>query len=407
MAYIPYQLVAALAALNFQSPQPGELRSIDETGWREFLPLCDKLHLTILLRQKCAGDLPAWVRSRIDQNIRDNKERFERLKVIYFEIANALQDVGAEHLVLKGFSQYPEFVQDPSLRMQGDLDLFCPPESIWIARDALVKLRYEVMQGLVHQATDHLPAMMRKTVWQWRGDWFDPELPIGVDLHFRFWNAATTRLKLQNLDQFWQRRVRRQQPFCFPALNPVDSLGYAALHVFHHLNMGGLNPYQVYELASFLDANSGNDSFWKLWRNWHDESLRRIEAVSFCLATEWFACRVSEEAREEINHLPPAVQEWFKDYRDSPLSGLLFPNKHALWLHLSLLRSPREKLLVFCDTLIPVRLPTIGAAKQWSLRNHARFIFFAISRLTYHVCTVPKTLWEGIRWWWNNVKTAG
>lgn len=390
---------AVLAALKFRGAERKEIRALDDAGWRELLPLCDRMHLTISLRQNCEDDLPAWVRSRIDQNVRDNKERFVRIKAVYLEIANALQEVGAEHLVLKGFAQSPHFVKDPSLRLQGDLDLFCPPQSIIPARDALSKLGYETIHGLEHQPTDHLPAMMRKSAWKWRGNYFDPTLPIGVDLHFRFWNEATTRLSLKGLDQFWIRHVERDDPFRFPTLSVVDSLGYAALHVYHHVQMGGLSPYHVYELASFLQATADNERFWKEWQDRHDGSLRRVEAVSFRLATGWFGCRVSDEVTEEINNLPVAVQRWFHKYADSPRSSLLRPNKDALWLHLGLLESARDKRQVFYCSLLPARVPPIEAVRQWSLRTYGKFLAYAISRLAYHLSKVPETLWEGFRWW--------
>jgi hypothetical protein len=396
---IPSLVGSVIGALRFTRPDRSGLRDLNEAQWEECLSLCDRMHLTIPLRQNCEDNLPIWVRSRIDQNIVGNKERFERLKNVYLEIAKELRGVGAEHLVLKGFANSPDFVKDPSLRMQGDLDLFCPPDSIFPARDALAKLGYEVIHGLEHQPTDHLPAMMRKTPWQWQGNYFDPEIPVGVDLHFRFWNDATTRLNLKGLDQFWIRRVERNAAFTFPSLSAVDGLGYAALHVFHHLQMGELAPYHVYELGSFLEANADSEQFWTEWEGLHDGSLRRVEAVSFRLASDWFACRISEKVMREINNLPPAVQRWFHQYADSPLRSLVRPNKDALWLHLGLLESARDKRMVFFNSLFPARVPPIQAVRQWSLRTYRKFLPYAISRLVYHLCKVPETLWEGFRWW--------
>jgi predicted MFS family arabinose efflux permease len=360
------------------------------------------LHFTIPLRQVCGDDLPDWVRSRIDRNICDNTERYERTKAVYLEMANALEAQGAEHLVLKGFTHCPAFVDNPRYRMQSDIDLFCPPESIVEARDALCNIGYEPYQGFEHQPIDHLPTMMRKTNWSWSGNHFDPGMPVSVDVHFRLWNETTTRLRPKGMEQFWVRRVkRRMDNFSFPSLDPVDSLGYAALHVFHHL-MGGLVPYHVYELAHFLHKNAENGQFWRDWRELHDVSLRRIEAVCFQLAITWFASRVPEEVQEEINCLPGPVQQWFHEYSYSPLSAWvgsnMGSNKDALWLHLSLLESSRDKLSVFCTGLFPVRVPPIRAVREWSLRAYGRFLKHAVSRVGYHLGSIPRTLWQGIRW---------
>jgi hypothetical protein len=399
MADVPSHVAAAVAALNFRSPNPGALGALSDAEWQDFLPLCDMMHLTIPLRRTCGSHLPKWVRSRIDANIRDNSERFERIKAAYLELADALRNRGVAYLVLKGFSQSPDFVEDPRLRMQSDIDLYCPSESILQARDALSRIGYESDQGLEHQPTDHLPTMSRRSGWEWRGNAFDPEMPVSVDLHFRFWNQPTTRLRPQGIDEFWVRRIdRRVDSVNFPGLSRVDSLGYAALHVFHHLQLGSLIPYHVYELAHFLNTNADNESFWKEWRDLHDDSLRRLQAVCFRLAAIWFGCGLPEEAEREINRLPDTVQRWFHRYSDSPFNSLLHPNKDTLWLHLSMLESAKDKFLVFCESLIPVRVPPTRAIQRWSLRTYPRFVKYAVSRLSYHLRVLPRTLREGVRW---------
>ena len=385
----PLHATKIVAALRFCGGQPEALRYLSDSEWRELLPLCDMMHLTIPLRQICGDNLPPWVGARIDQNICDNQERYERIKTAYLELASALAAQGVEHLVLKGFAQSPAFVDDPRLRMQSDIDLFCPQESILRARDALAEIGYTADQGLEHQPLDHLPTL--------RGNYFDPEMPVSVELHFRFWNEKTTRLRPRGLGQFWARRVhRRVDDFDFPSLNAVDSVGYASMHVFHHL-MCGLIPYHVYELARFLDTKSEDDQFWSDWRNLHDDSLRRIEAVSFRLAAKWFACRVPKEVQREIASLPASVQDWFAACSDSPLSSLVRPNKSALWLHLSMLESAHDKLLVFCAGLFPVRVPPLHALRRWSLRAYARFLKHSFSRVAFHLRSLPRTLWQGLR----------
>jgi len=134
----PLHITELVAALKFAGAQRGALQRLTDSQWQELLPFCDSTQLTIPLRLVCGDHLPDWVRSRIDHNISDNSERYERIKSIYSEMADAMAARGAEHLVLKGFTHFPAFVDDPRLRMQSDIDLFCPPESIQEARDALL-----------------------------------------------------------------------------------------------------------------------------------------------------------------------------------------------------------------------------------------------------------------------------
>ena len=395
-------LGAVLEALKFRNPQREALRSLSHSDWEELLPLCDMFRLTLPLRQVCAAYIPRWVRSRVDRNISDHEQRMGHLQAVYTEAAQALGDAGAEHLVLKGFAQWPAGMWDARFRFQSDIDLFCPPESIVRAPGALTQLGYELIQGAEHQPTDHLPTMMRRTEWKWRGDYFDPDIPIPIELHFRFWNDATTRLRPEGMDQFWLRRVERQwDDLSFPALHPVDSLGYAALHVLHHLLFGGLSPYHTYELAWFLHMNAENTQFWEQWQELHADSLRRLEAVSFRLAADRFDCALPEEVEKEIYSLPDAALKWFDRYQDALQSSFVSPSKTSLWLHLSLLNSARDKAAVSCSTLVPVRVPPASAVSHWFPRTFPKFVLHAVSRIAYHLRVLPATLWEGACWWWS------
>src|SRR5580658_3171334 len=141
-------LPALLSALQFRSARADGLQALDESEWPELLEFCDLAHLTLPLWRNCADRLPDWVRERMEQNASDNAKRFDNVKRIYLELAKALEDVQVEYLVLKGFAQYPGYVEDPRLRMQSDIDLYCPSGSILRAQDALLTLRYQPLRGL-------------------------------------------------------------------------------------------------------------------------------------------------------------------------------------------------------------------------------------------------------------------
>src|ERR1700674_6068143 len=124
MANIPHNFPAVLAALKFCNADRQALRKLRDSEWTELLLFCDRMHLTISLGRTCSDDLPKSVRSRINQNLADNAERFERIKSVYSQLAMAFREVDAEHVVLKGFAQWPGFAEDPRLRMQSDIDVF-------------------------------------------------------------------------------------------------------------------------------------------------------------------------------------------------------------------------------------------------------------------------------------------
>jgi predicted MFS family arabinose efflux permease len=403
MRSLPAPVTAVMEALSFGHAGRDGLRAMTDPEWKQILSHWGFVRLMLPLRQRCNEYLPAWVREEIDQNIADNTQRFRRIQAAYSEIASTLDQAGAEHVVLKGFAQWPSRMQSPRFRAQSDIDLYCPPSDIVRARDALRGIGYESVQGSEHQDTDHLPPLARKCEWQWRGKPFDPDLRVSIDLHFRFWSKALTRLDPGDLDEFWVRRVERQlEDFDFPALNQVDSLAYSSLHVLRNLLLGGLLPYHVYEIAWFLHDTADDQAFWKQWRDSHHESLRSLEAVGFRLARDWFACRLPQEVEEEISQLPAAVDKWFADYGNSAVAELTHPNKDALWLNLSLLTSASDKRYVFFARLFPMPVPPVRAVARWPLRIYRKFSRHVISRVSYHTRLLPPTLWRGFRWWWSS-----
>src|SRR5262249_47952298 len=280
-----------LDALRFQEPRTAALRNVKDSEWEAFLSSWRVVRLMLPLKRLRGEELPEWVCARVDTYLADNARRFERIKQTYSAVAQTLRAAGAEHVVLKGFSLWPGYVEHPSFRPQSDIDLYCPADSIELARDALIALGYEMSHRYDHSAPDHLPIMAPKSNWTWRGNFFDPDIPIAFELHFRLWDESFTRIHLQGLEAFWSRRVERNlDGIAFPALQPVDNLAYTALNLVRDLLRGSVAPDQAYGLARFLHCSADDQPFWQVWRSLHSDSLRRLQAVSFIVAANCFAC---------------------------------------------------------------------------------------------------------------------
>ncbi|HXF26907.1 MAG TPA: nucleotidyltransferase family protein, partial [Bryobacteraceae bacterium] len=135
------------------------------------LAFCDRTQLTLPLGLRCRDHLPGWVRSRIDGNLANNAIRWRKTKAAYREAASAYQEEQLEFLVLKGFTHCPDFVAQPCHRAQYDIDLLFPREQLQQAREITLHLGYEPLNGFDKFPIDHLPTMIRKTGWEWRGDY--------------------------------------------------------------------------------------------------------------------------------------------------------------------------------------------------------------------------------------------
>ncbi len=358
---IPGEVAALLDALQLEGSNTEGLLGLDDAGWQRLLDFCDLAHLALVLSQVDAAGFPNWVAERLARNAADNARRFERVKAAYVEAAAALARAGTSHVVLKGFAQAPDYVADPRLRMQSDIDIYLPPQYLEKAQSALMSIGYGEADGTDIHA-DHAPGLSRPGNWKWRGNPYDPEMPPGIELHHCFWNARVSLIEIPEVESFWQRRVvRRMGPVQFSVLHPVDQLGYLALHIVRGVLTGDWVVHHVFELATFLHHRTRDVEFWNQWHETHSMSLRRMEAVAFSLARSWFSCALPEVVRVEIARLPSGQQRWLRRFGGSPLEVMFRHNKDGRLLQLLLTRSNASRQSVLRKVMIPARVPRLDS----------------------------------------------
>jgi len=182
-------LPAVLKALRFDARSTHELEAIPENAWHALLDATDRAHLTLALAARCRESLPESVRLRIDNNLADNAARHDRLMAAHSQIVDAFSLYGIEYVVLKGLSQCPGYVDNPRQRPQYDIDIYVPAAAMVAAAKTLRALGYGFVSDTIDPGADHLPVMIRRTGWTWRGNYYDPAMPLSVELHYRFWNG--------------------------------------------------------------------------------------------------------------------------------------------------------------------------------------------------------------------------
>ncbi|HLY16617.1 MAG TPA: MFS transporter, partial [Bryobacteraceae bacterium] len=395
---VPAAVSAVMAALQF----PSETEALEPgLDWLAVLDFCDRASLTLLFDNVAGDALPDWVRRRIAVNLEENTERLARITDLQHSVSGWLSAAGIEHMFLKGTTQSPHFVTDPRLRVQYDLDLYCPPEDALRAWNLFVEHGYEAVEKPGVHPTDHLPSLIRKTGWRWQGgSHFDPEIPLAIEVHTQFWDERTERLRAPGLDAFWERRSGQ-------VLDTPDALAYGALHLLRHLLRGSARPCQVYEIAWFLEHHAGDTPFWNRWRALHAPELRQLEAISFRLAREWFGCALGPAAAEDVSQLPSPVHEWFETFAYSPLEASFHPNKNELWLHLALLDSKRDKLSIIRRRVFPTQLPgPVDAVcvprEQLTLQilivKYVRTARFLAGRAVFHARAFAALFQSGVNW---------
>jgi hypothetical protein len=408
--YIPRELAALIAALQLKGATTEALLELHEREWESLLEFCDIAHLTLPLAQVETNGFPSWVIERLKKNIADNASRFERVKVTYHEAATTLEQAGIEYIVLKGFTQTPDYATDARLRFQSDLDFYCPKGMIRQAETALTSIGYQLEQTIDYSLADHLPTLIRQGNWQWRGNSFDPDMPLSIELHFCLWNEDLYWLSLPEVERFWDRRIHRTiGDISFPALNPVDHLAYLALHILRVLFSGDWVIHHVHELASFLHRKAEDEEFWSAWKRTHSLHLRVLQAIAFSYARSWFCCNAHEEVLKACQELDPGIQEWLRRYTGASLEGMFRQNKAWVWLHSALLNSPEKTRRLLKRALLPSRIPGMGAPtvvlenrqprRIGRSNQYIRYIAYIGSRLVAHMRLIPVTLYQGLSLW--------
>jgi hypothetical protein len=399
-----------LAALHLTEPRHDLLTRLPQPEWQAALHYCDTSRLTLALRDAVRGLMPPAVRERVDSDAARNRIRVAGVVDLYRSLEARLCAAGLEFVALKGLTHAalfrPEWEQT---RVQYDVDLYLPRQDAVRAQQELTAVGWEALEGMDAFPTDHLPALIRRTGWEWRGDFFDPEIPLAVELHFQFWNEQLERLPAPGVDEFWTRRTMRPVGgMALGMLSPPDALAYAALHLLKHLLSGSVKPFHVYEIASILDGLAGDDAFWCEWHRLHAPELRRLEAVTFRLAQEWFGGHMPAPAKDEIARLPDATAGWFEEFATAPVRSEFRPNKDELWLHLSLLSSRRDALSVARRKFLPATVPPLNehayipeSELTWRRRavHLVRRIRYLNSRVRHHAMALPRAVLSGLRWW--------
>jgi hypothetical protein len=355
--------------------------------------------------------MPPSIRGRIERDLANNAVRYAGLISAYRELAAMLDARGVEFAVLKGLAQWPFYCDDPRHRPQYDIDLYCPSKSIASARESAAAAGYQPVHGGDGPATDHLPAMIRRSEWRWRGDYYDPGIPLSIELHYRFWDPATERFSVFGAEEFWDRRtIRCLEGPSFPglsitALHPADNLTYSAWHLVRHLLRGDLRPYHVYELAHFLHRSAGENVFWTEWSALSPASGRVVEAIAFRLAVEWFRCDVNPHARESVEQLPADVNRWFDLFRLSPALALRHANKDELFLQLCLVRNRMDRVRIAARRIFPLNPPRYvldannpSRSLALTVRRAAFRAAFVVRRALHHLRTLPPLLRSAWHW---------
>ena len=198
---------------------------LSDADWRAMLSFSDRNQLTLFLDGSAAPD---WMLDELRIRTLKNKQRYSNMRAAFEEIELGIPEVRAGIRMLKGFT-HAEYGLTPESRVQYDLDLLTEPSDAEAAVRALQRLGYE-QHSTLSLSDQHLPPMLRQSGWTWKGDYYDPEIPLSIDIHTSVWNEETDRIRLAGVSDFWNRRSRQtMEARPLPALHAADKLAFAGI----------------------------------------------------------------------------------------------------------------------------------------------------------------------------------
>ncbi len=396
----------ATTCLSFDPPTAhralGEWATGDEAKRRSLLTFADRAGLTLHLRrvaQDAGVELPPADRAACEERLRKNRLRLQKHR----EGTAALLAL-FRSAVLRSFTLEPEFVPAAHDRVQYDLDFYLSPDHARMAFALLQARGYEPLISRDGGPLDHLPALARKTGWEWRGDFFDLDIPLRIDLHFQLWDSGFECIPVQFHPEPLTRLTERHG---IPMLDGCDQLASCALHTLRHLFRGSLRVSHLYEIAYFLDTHASASEFWRQWREALNPSLRRLCAATFALASRVFQCRLAPELEPEMALLPPRASAWVTQFSSTVVEQQR-SRKAEVLLQLSFIAGWRRRLRVLRRRLLPLSLPDpvdavylpaerLSAARR--LLRTTRQARFVLSRVFFHLRALPGFLRAVGAWW--------
>jgi hypothetical protein len=219
-----------------------------------------------------------------------------------------LNQASVPFVCVKGFSLFPEFLEEPWQRHQIDFDLLIAPHDALQAQAAVEELGY-MLAAVAGDGERRLRIPVVQALSQ-DAYVYEPQQGGAIELHSKFWEGLEGfDLKCPD-DAFEQAEMHKLGSVSFLRLSLPHAFLYQVLHVFRHFMGSWARPLWLYEIASFIDRHRDDDALWQRVNGLFLNDRRVAEAGALVLlsANELFACSI-----------PPALDGSFTLTDDSPI----------------------------------------------------------------------------------------
>lgn len=298
-----------------------DLSRFSHIEWMRHVGVLDRTGLTlpVYARMLVSGDwsrLPQATIEALEKRRRDNTKRMEGMLEAFGHAAQALDQAGVPFLCVKGFSLFPEFLEEPWQRHQIDFDLLIAPHDADRAQMTLEVLGYK-LTGIAGDGERRLRIPVAHALSH-DAYLYQPQQGGAIEVHSRFWEAGAEELSLTlPLDAFEQAEMCTLGTVSFMRLSRHHAFLYQVMHVFRHFMGTWARPLWLYEIASFIQRNRDDDALWQRVRRLvlEDPTVAKAAALVLLATNEVFACSIPS-ALESVCTLPDdsPFQLWIRHY---------------------------------------------------------------------------------------------
>jgi len=385
--------------------------SFSEADWEKAFTWLDLSGLALHLRDRLERMnsremIPVSVRERLDRCQAENRLRVQAMTEELKVLSGMFKSEAIEHLVLKGFSLYPDYCGDPAIRTQYDHDFLIRSDSV--SRTAALfqaaGYRRKISSDehpIEYRRPDRHPGRPLELV-----GYYSPQLGRSIELHYRLWESAEEKIEIDLARDFFEHAAaRRWNEIEYMGLGDEDALVFQVLHAFRHILRNWCRLSAFLEIAHFLNRRSADTSFWIRFARRINEVRWVPEAtmVVFCLSETLFGAPIPEAIKWQLTSARyPVLALWTERYgRNSALANFQ-SDKYSLFLHREFVQDSVTWAGIRKRRLFPVQRPhRLPAAFQRRSSRLARLWIdgcHAIRRVRFHAASVFKYAWEYPRW---------
>jgi hypothetical protein len=382
------------------------LREFSESDWQKVQFWLDASGVALYLLDrlttlKLQHLLPERLLTRLQENLRNNRDRTNALFEEAVAINRALQQKGIQFALLKGATLTPDSVPDNTLRTQWDLDFLVAEKDATDTLQVLQDFEYSLyaVSGMTWElkaGTSGLPGIAN----------IYKVLPYrSLEVHLLPTQHDGTGNRRQ--DQLTRARMRTIRGETLCSLSPADLFMQQALHLFKHICGEYTRASWVLEYWRHVLARYSDKAFWREVKSLADDEPQAAVAIGAVtlLTTHLFGEFAPFELTDwSMNRLPSAIRLWVETYGHRAVMSEFPGSKLYLLLRQQLHAQKRSERAHLRGLIFPAHLPpkiTHGKTNKGLLsrlmqyRAQANFIFL---RLRFHVVEGLRYSVESPRW---------